>query len=265
MDVQKVLALYDQEQRREIEFPDMERQVLPSGDEWPRIVRYVRPQPAMSFVLYSDLDEATADATIDEQIAYFRANDLKFEWKVYSHDRPADLAQRLVARGFAAEPMDDIMVLDVANAPAALLAEPAADVRRLTAPARLADVQAVLEAVWGEDFSWVHDRLGQAMNIPGYLSVYVAYVGETPACAGWIYFNEGQFASLWGGSTLAAYRGRGLYTALLAARVREARARGVPYLTIDAGEMSRPIVARHGFQTITTAIACEWKGSPGES
>ena len=265
MDVQKVLALYDQEQRREIEFPDMERQVLPSGDEWPRIVRYVRPQPAMSFVLYSDLDEATADATIDEQIAYFRANDLKFEWKVYSHDRPADLAQRLVARGFAAEPMDDIMVLDVANAPAALLAEPAADVRRLTDPARLADVQAVLEAVWGEDFNWVHDRLGQAMGIPGYLSVYVAYVGETPACAGWIYFNEGQFASLWGGSTLAAYRGRGLYTALLAARVREARARGVPYLTIDAGEMSRPIVARHGFQTITTAIACEWKGSPGES
>ncbi len=265
MDVQKVLALYDQEQRREIEFPDMERQVLPSGDEWPRIVRYVRPQPAMSFVLYSDLDEATADATIDEQIAYFRANDLKFEWKVYSHDRPADLAQRLVARGFAAEPMDDIMVLDVANAPAALLAEPAADVRRLTAPARLADVQAVLEAVWGEDFSWVHDRLGQAMNIPGYLSVYVAYVGETPACAGWIYFNEGQFASLWGGSTLAAYRGRGLYTALLAARVREARARGVPYLTIDAGEMSRPIVARHGFQTITTATACEWKGAQGEA
>ena len=36
------------------------------------------------------------------------------------------------------------------------------------------------------------------------------------------------------------------------------RARDVPYLTIDAGEMSRPIVARHGFQTITTATACEW-------
>ena len=222
MDVQEVLALYDREQRRAIEFPGMAR------EETPGIVRYVRPLPGMSFVLYSDLDEATADATIDEQIAYFRANDLKFEWKVYGHDRPADLAQRLVARGFEAEPADDIMVLDVANAPAALLAEPAADVRRLTDPAQLADVQAVLEAVWGEDFSWVHDRLGQAMNIPGYLSVYVAYVGETPACAGWTYFYEGQFAGLWGGSTLAAYRGQGLYTALLAARVREARARGVP-------------------------------------
>ena len=55
-----------------------------------------------------------------------------------------------------------------------------------------------------------------------------------------------------------------LYTALLAARVQEARARGVPYLTIDAGEMSRPIVARHGFATITTATACEWQRPPGE-
>ena len=257
MDVQEVLALYDREQRREIQFPGMER------EETPGIVRYVRPLPGMSFVLYSDLDDATADATIDEQLAYFRANDLKFEWKVYGHDRPTDLVARLVARGFEAEPRDDIMVLDVANAPAALLAETAADVRRLTDPARLADVQAVLAAVWGEDFSWVHDRLGLAMGIPGYLSVYVAYVDETPACAGWIYFEKGHFAGLWGGSTLEAYRGQGLYTALLAARVREARARGVPYLTIDAGEMSRPIVARHGFQTITTATACKWQGRAG--
>ena len=72
-------------------------------------------------------------------------------------------------------------------------------------------------------------------------------------------YNPGHFAGLWGGSTLAAYRGRGLYTALLAARVREARARGVPYLTIDAGAMSRPIVARHGFEVITYATACEWR------
>lgn len=40
MNVSEVLALYDREQRREIEFPDMARQVLP------RIVRYVRPLPA---------------------------------------------------------------------------------------------------------------------------------------------------------------------------------------------------------------------------
>jgi len=258
VDVQEVLALYDREQRREIEYPGMERQVLPG------MVRHVRPKPGMSFVLYSDLDEVTADAAIDEQIAYFRANDLKFEWTVFGHDRPADLVARLVARGFEAEAPDDVMVLDVATAPPALLAEPAADVRRLTDPAQLGDVVSIMEAVWQEKFDWIHDRLGQAMRIPGYLSVYVGYVEDTPACAGWIYFNKGHFAGLWAGSTIERYRGRGLYSALLATRVREARARSVPYLTIDAGDMSRPIVARHGFVTITTVIDCGWP-SPDES
>ena len=72
-----MLALYDREQRREIEYPGMSRQVLP------RLVRYVRPAPGMSFVLHSDLDEGSADAAINEQLAYFAALQQPFEWKVY--------------------------------------------------------------------------------------------------------------------------------------------------------------------------------------
>lgn len=257
MNVDEVLTLYDREQRREIEFPGMERQVFP------HLVRYVRPAPGMSFVLYSDLDETTADATIEEQIAYFNALGTPFEWKAYAHDCPADLARRLAARGFETEEPDAIMVLDLAAAPAELLAEPAAEVRRLSNPARLADVVGVLEPVWGDDFTWVYERMGGHMAISNYLSVFVAYVDGKPACAGWTYYSPGHFAGLWGGSTLEAYRGRGLYTAVLAARVREARARGIRYLTIDAGSMSRPIVARYGFEVITYATACEWKNGNG--
>jgi hypothetical protein len=255
LDTQAVLALYDLDQRREIKFPDMDRQAFP------HLVRYVRPAPGMSFVLYSDLDEATADTAIDEQVAYFSANRQPFEWKVYAHDRPADLTHRLVRRGFVLEDPDAIMVLDVAAAPQSLLAPPEADVRRLADPVQLAEVVGVLKAVWGEDFDWVYERMGQHMTIPDYLSIFVAYVEKIPACVGWTYYAPGHFAGLWGGSTLEAFRGRGLYTAVLAARVREARARGVPYVTIDAGSMSRPIAARHGFQTITHATACEWKPS----
>lgn len=258
MDKQAVLALYDREQRRDIEFPGMTRENLPG------LVRFVRPAPGMSFVLYSDLDEATIDAAIDQQVAYFSRNNQSFEWKAYAHDQPADLAERLVARGFVAEEPDAIMVLDVAAAPDSLLNRAKADVRRLSHPGQLADVVSVLGPVWGEDFSWVHERMGGHMALPGYLSVFVAYVDEVPACAGWTYYNEGHFAGLWGGSTLETYRGRGLYSAVLAARVREARQRGVRYLTIDAGAMSGPIVARHGFETITHATACEWR-MDGES
>lgn len=255
LNVREVLALYDREQRIEMEYPDMRKDALS------HVVRFVRPQPGMSFILYSDLDETSADAVIDEQIAWFRGQGLNFSWKVYSHDRPADLARRLVSRGFELDDEDTIMVLEVSAAPPRLLASPAAEVRRLTDPAQLSEVVGIMESVWGGDFSWIHGRMGPYMAIPGYLSVYVAYADGRPACAGWTYFDKGHFAGLWGGSTRPEYRGRGLYTALLAARVQEARARGIPYLTIDAGDMSRPIVARHGFQEITRAVDCKFKAT----
>lgn len=253
LDVTEILALFDRDERQEIAYPGMTREVFP------HLVRFVRPAPGMSFVLYSRLDERTADGAIAEQIEYFTRLDRPFNWKVYAHDRPADLVQRLAARGFVVDETDAVMVLDVGNAPESLLNPPAADVRRLTDPAQLADVVAVLEPVWETDFTWVHERLGSHMAIPGYLSVYVAYVAGRPVSVGWTYFNQGHFAGLWGGSTLAEYRGQGLYTAVLAARVREARRRGVGYLTIDAGSMSRPIVARHGFEVISFATDCTWR------
>lgn len=259
MDVTEILALFDRDERREIEFPGMTREVFPN------LVRFTRPAPGMSFVLYSDLDERTVDDVIAEQIDYFTGRGLPFTWKVYAHDRPADLGQRLAGHGFEVDETDAVMVLAVGDAPETLLRPPAADVRRLTDPAQLVDVVAVLEPVWQTDFTWVHERLGSHMDIPDYLSVYVAYVDGKPASTGWTYFNQGHFAGLWGGSTLAEYRGRGLYTAVLAARVQEARRRGIGYLTIDAGPMSRPIVARHGFEIISFATDCTWKqGGEGQ-
>lgn len=252
MNIDEILTLYDREERRETEFPDMVREIFPG------VVRFVRAAPEMSFVLYTDLDETTADRTIDEQLAFFVGNRQPFEWKVFAHDRPADLVERLVARGLRAEEPDAIMVLELDAAPETLLQPPAADVRRLTDPAQLADVVAVMEPVWGEDFDWVYDRLGRHMMTPGLLNVYVAYVDDAPASAGWIYYSPSPFASIWGGSTLAAYRGRGLYTALLGARVQDARERGRRYVTVDAGSMSKPILARHGFEVMTYATACEY-------
>ncbi|MFO7663704.1 MAG: GNAT family N-acetyltransferase [Chloroflexota bacterium] len=251
-DLAEILALFDREQRRDIEFPGMRKDVLPG------LVRFVRPAPGMSFILYSDLDETTADAVIEDQLAYFNGKELSFEWKVFAHDQPPDLVDRLVARGFQIEEPDDIMVLDVDRANPVISGRPGFTVRRLSHPEELVDVVRVLEPVWEKDFNWVYERLGTNMTIPGYLSVYVAYFGEQPACVGWVYFSPGQFGSLWGGSTLERFRGHGLYSAVLTARILEAKERGIRYLTIDAGKMSGPIVAKHGFEIITRATACEW-------
>ena len=47
-----------------------------------------------------------------------------------------------------------------------------------------------------------------------------------------------------------AARGRGAYRALVAARAREAAERGTPVLVTHAGQMSRPILERLGFEPV---------------
>ncbi len=91
-----------------------------------------------------------------------------------------------------------------------------------------------------------------------YLRIYVAYVDDQPACAGWIYLHpNSQFAGLYGGSTVPAPPRQGLYTAVVASRAGRPLARGYRYLTIEASPMSQPIVAKHGFQVFTYIRAYE--------
>ncbi|HEY53593.1 MAG TPA: GNAT family N-acetyltransferase [Caldilineae bacterium] len=254
MNNQEILALFDAQERRNVTFPDMRRDVCA------HVVRYVGTPSNPSFVLYSHLNKTNADGAIQEQIDFFSQRQLSFEWKVYDHDKPSDLLKRLLDSGFELEDTDAVMVLDVHDAPATLLPSPNVDVRPVTRPEGLDDVRRVEEQVWGGDFDRIQGRLRAHLQIPGLLSVYVAYVDDTPACAGWTYYNaNSDFAGLWGGSTLEQYRGRGLYTALLAARVQEAIRRGRRFLTIDANPMSQPIVSRYGFRLLAYAHACRWK------
>ncbi len=253
-----LLAQYDREMRVEIEYPEARKETLPG------LIRFVSPSRGMNFVLYSCLNEENADRVIQEQVEDYQKMGHPLSWKVYDHDQPLDLKDRLVTHGFVQdEEPGAIMVLDLHDVHPALLALPSQDVRKLQSPAQLEDVIRVEEVVWGENFDWIRQRLGSHMVMPGYLSVYVAYIEGVPACAAWIYFHaKSQFASLWGGSTRKEYRRRGLYSATLAARVQEARQRGYRYLTIDASSMSEPIVKRFGFHLLDRACDYTWKG-PG--
>jgi Acetyltransferase (GNAT) family len=60
-----------------------------------------------------------------------------------------------------------------------------------------------------------------------------------------------------GGATAPHARGRGAYRALIAARWQEAVARGTPALVVQAGDMSRPILERCGFETVCTMYEVE--------
>jgi predicted N-acetyltransferase YhbS len=82
--------------------------------------------------------------------------------------------------------------------------------------------------------------------------------GEVVGSAGCAYNDAGVY--LGGGNVLPAYRGRGVYRALVRARWDAAVARGTPALVTQAGHMSRPILERLGFRTV-----CEVRGLLDES
>jgi len=246
----ELLALYDHDERFAATFPDLRR------EELPQLVRHVDLVGNSGSVTYSQLTSDSADAAIEEQQAYFKSLGQEFEWKAYAHDQPADLIQRLRAHGFETDETEAIMALDVQDVSPTLLS-PTPNVKRLHQLDELRDVSAIKQQVGGHD---VVERLAYEMqHAPDYLSVYVVYAENRPAACGWIRFpTASAFASLWGGSTLPELRNRGLYTALLAARVQEARDRGWHYVTIDARAMSRPIVAKRGFRLLTYGTPCTW-------
>jgi N-acetylglutamate synthase-like GNAT family acetyltransferase len=95
---------------------------------------------------------------------------------------------------------------------------------------------------------------------PNITRIFVAEAEGKVVCAAWIRFMaESEFGGLYGGSTLAEYRGRGIYKALVAVRAAEAVAHGCKYLTVDCSEDSRPILQRLGFVAVTTTTPYVWR------
>ena len=78
----------------------------------------------------------------------------------------------------------------------------------------------------------------------------LALVDGEPAGAGGIGLFPPGGATVNGGSVRPKFRGRGVYRALVAARLEIARDAGVAGLAVWGGDMSRPILAKLGFQTV---------------
>ncbi|MBI5352507.1 MAG: hypothetical protein HZB50_07715 [Chloroflexi bacterium] len=254
MNKSELLKLYDQDLREQVEYPEARKEITAD------VVRFVREAPAMNFVSMTYADESNLERVIKNEVEYFAPMNQPFTWKVYDHDPLPGVGEKLKSHGFIRDDdAGDIMVLDVKNSPAQLLTPVTADIRRITNVEGLKDIIFVLDKVWGGSNTWVNGRLGGHLNVPGYLSAYVAYVDDSPASIGWTYFPKGHFATLFAGSTLEEYRKHGLYTGILATRVQEIRERGYQYAVVETGDMSKPITQKHGFEYLTTVWDYELK------
>lgn len=261
----RVLEVYDEAIRRRLEPPAPGWVVEQAGP----VIRAISPPgtPPGGMIQWSRLDAETADRAIAEQVAYFAGLGRGFEWKLYGHDAPADLGERLARAGFVAQPVETLVVGDVgevlrrcegAGVPPGIRLRALAGADDFLAVARLQD------AVWGGDHGWLAGELtAEQAADPRGVSLYLAEAdtaeGTEVACAAWVRFHAGTpFASLWGGSTLARWRRRGIYRALVELRAGEAAARGFRYLQVDASDDSLPILQRLGLQALTTTTPYVW-------
>lgn len=254
--------LYTEHMRRNVHIPGMRREDVPP------VVRYIGEAIPRSTITYSDVNHAILDDTIEREKLYFDLRAHHLEWKVFSYDDPPDLRDQLAQHGFEIGEEEAVLVLDINHLPDHLLpARQAHTPRQITDGAAMSAVlNAVQNPAFGNEMNdftneWILDLV---QRDPDSLQFFVVEIDDQPVSAAWIvYMPDGNpFAGLYGGATRAEYRGRGCYTALIAARAAAAKARGVPYLTVDASAMSRPILEKIGFQYLASAWACDHTPRP---
>ena len=120
------------------------------------------------------------------------------------------------------------------------------------APAQAGDFGRVVAGGFGMP-DWSEPLAGNVVGRPGW-ACYVAYDGDSPAGAGSLFVHEGM-GWLGFGATLPEYRGRGAQSAILAARIEDARKQGCRTVVTETGELQdgRPSssyrnIARAGFR-----------------
>ncbi|WP_030688968.1 GNAT family N-acetyltransferase [Streptomyces globisporus] len=218
------------------------------------VVRQTGPAHAWNGVLWSGFDAPAADSAITAQIEHYRAAGLSFEWKLYAHDTPADLGDRLRAAGFTPEEPETLMAAEAAALPREAALPEGVELRAVTDEAGVRQVVEVHERAFGTDSSDLGRRLlDRLATDPDTVTAVVALAAGEPVSAARLELYPGtDFAGLWGGGTVEGWRGRGLYRALVAHRARIAADRGHRYVQVDAADTSRPILRRLGFLTLTT-------------
>jgi GNAT superfamily N-acetyltransferase len=203
---------------------------------------------------------AELDALIAEQRDYFAARGESVEWKTRGNDEPTDLPVRLAAAGFVAEERETVVIGEVALVSDAPALPDGVSIREVTERRDLERIAAMESSVWAQNWSWLADDLeGRVRSAPDEIVILAAEADGHVVSAAWLVLKPGRdFAGLWGGSTLEAWRGRGIYRALVARRAAIAAEHGVKYLQVDASDASRPILLGLGFVAITTTTPYVW-------
>ena len=175
-------------------------------------------------------------------------------WLVCPQNRSSELERTLDERGYRAVFSHRAYVTDVDRF------EPkrrndSIEVRRVTSVAELRDCWDVTRRAFGDERGPPDDEtlaleLAQCTGPEARVGRFVAYdrsSGAAMASAGVTWHHALSFGFLWAGGTAPEARGRGAYSALVAARI--ARLVGIERVGLYARlDTSAPIVAKQGFE-----------------
>jgi GNAT superfamily N-acetyltransferase len=174
------------------------------------------------------------------------------EWELGESSTPLDLIDRLGELGIVPDE-DEPVAIGMVLAAGDGMPEPAgACARRVESVDELVTARRIQHEAFGGNADEVGFEQAEAdfVNEGEIGSTFLAFVDGEPVAAGYASYTPLGLL-LFGGATLPSARGRGAYRALVAARAREAADRGTPVLVTHAGQMSRPILERLGFEPVS--------------
>jgi ribosomal protein S18 acetylase RimI-like enzyme len=195
-----------------------------------------------------DVEAAVASTRAESR----RRGHTGLEWWVGWTAEPRDLTERLLACGL--ERSDDPPTLTGMTTATPPPAEPAVEVRLVETVEELLATLEIDWRVWNIGESEREERRARqrdqfdAMTATGTAHHWAGFLdGRRVGMGRAVDMDHG--VALFGGAVLPEARGHGVYRALVRARWEHAVARGTPLLVVQAGPMSRPVLAGLGFET----------------
>ena len=258
-DLSALLRIYDDQLRTDAETPGAES-VHHLGP-----LRLARFAGGRGFVSYRDLDGAdpvTVRRWVGEALDHFRSDPdvVDVEWKTRGHDVAPGLYDALVEHGFVPQDEESVMMGPAEGLTADVALPDGVTLRQVRGEADIRAMSAAADRAFGDPRSdrRADDLVRRVAHDP-LVELWVAEAGGEVVCSGRLEPVAGtEVAGVWGGATLPAWRGRGIYRALTAVRARSALRLGHRFLHSDSTEDSRPILERSGLVRVTTTTPYEW-------
>jgi N-acetylglutamate synthase-like GNAT family acetyltransferase len=215
--------------------------------------------PIGNLVGVATLTEANADAVIAQVQDFFATRHHRVGWWVNPSSTPGDLVIRLEAAGFSKVIAQAGQVLT--NMGCAIKVNPVVTVRQATQADRdeLIHLYATAYPLPEAMAAVITDVVPLAAGGRHYLA-FLDGVKRPVAVASMFPFPKSTIAVMQGAATLSQYRGHGVYTALMATRLADARALGMEAAILQADRTtSAPICANLGFEEVCSIDLYVWE------